>query len=99
MFYFDGGKFRPGYEIGLSFGVQKALPLPQVVAADSQEGRVRAALKSQEDLKLIVLTSKKDRLFPVRFGNPATYQQLVLQGGDERNRTSTVHGRQSGTRQ
>jgi hypothetical protein len=78
VFYFEGGKFRPGYEIGLSFGVQKALPLPQVVAASSQEGRVRAALKSQEDLKLIVLTSKKDRLFPVRFGNPATYQRLVL---------------------
>ena len=99
VFYFDGGKFQPGYEIGLSFGVQRALPLPEVVAATSPEGRARAALKSQDDLKLIVLTSKKDRLFPVRFGNPATYQRLVLQGGDERSRTSSVHGRQSATRQ
>jgi hypothetical protein len=97
--YFDGGKFQPGYEIGLSFGVQKAFPLPQVVAAASQEGRVRAALKSQDDLKLIVLTSKKDRLFPVRFGNPATYQRLVLSGSNERSRASTVHGQHSGTRQ
>ena len=88
VFYFDGGKFRPGYEIGLSFGVQKALPVPEVVAATSQEARVRAALKSQEDLKLIVLTSKKDGLFPVRFGNPATYQRLLLRGSDERSRPS-----------
>ena len=99
VFYFDGGKFRAGYEIGLSFGVQKALPLPQVVAATSQEGRVRAALKSQDDLKLIVLTSKKDRLFPVRFGNPATYQRLVLKDSGEQSERSTVHSRESGTRQ
>jgi hypothetical protein len=99
VFYFDGGKFQPGYEIGLSFGIQKALPLPQVVAATSPEGRVRAALKSQEELKLIVLTSKKDRLFPVRFGNPATYQRLVLNDSDERSRPPTVHSRQSGPRE
>jgi len=98
VFYFDGGRFRPGYEIGLSFGVQKALPLPQVVAAKTQEERVRAALKSQEDLKPIVLNSKKDRLFPVRFGNPATYQRLVLRDGDKRSRPSTVHRQPSGTR-
>jgi hypothetical protein len=98
VFYFDGGKFRPGYEIGLSFGVQKALPLPQVVAATSQEGRVRAALKSPEELKRIVLTSKKDRLFPVRFGNPASYQRLVLRGDDQSSRPPTVHGRQPGTK-
>jgi hypothetical protein len=95
--YFDGGKFRPGYEIGLSFGVQKALPLPQVVAASSQEGRVRAALKSQDDQKLIVLTSKKDRLFPLRFGNPATYQRLVLRDSNGQSRTTTVRGRRSET--
>jgi hypothetical protein len=99
VFYFDGGKFQPGYEIGLSFGIQKALPLPEVVAATSPEGRVRAALKSPEELQLIVLTSKKDRLFPVRFGNPATYQRLVLQGGDERSRPSTVHSQQPETGQ
>ena len=99
VFYFDGGRFHPGYEIGLSFGVQKALPLPQVVAATSQEGRVRAALKSQEDLKLIVLTSKKDRLFPVRFGNPATYQRLVLEDGNDLSQAPTVHDRPSRTRQ
>ena len=98
VFYFAGGTFRAGYEIGLSFGVQKALPLPQVVAATSYEGRVQAALKSQEDLKLIVLTSKKDRLFPVRFGNPATYQRLVLRNSNERSGPPTAHGRQPGTR-
>jgi hypothetical protein len=99
VFYFDGGKFRPGYEIGLSFGAQKALPITEVVAATSQAGRVRAALKSQEDLKLIVLTSKKDQLFPVRFGNPATYQRLVLRGSNKPSRPATAHSRQSGTRQ
>jgi hypothetical protein len=95
VFYFDGGKFRPGYEIGLSFGIQKALPQPQVVAATNPEARVRAALKAQEDLKLIVLTSKKDRLFPVRFGNPATYQRLVLEGGNGRSRASAVQSGES----
>ncbi len=80
VFYFDGGRFQPGYEIGLGFGAQKALPLSSGVAGASQEERQRFALKSQEELQLIILTSKKDGLFPVSFGNPATYQRLVLGG-------------------
>ena len=78
VFYFEGGKFEPGYEIGLSFGAQKVLPTPQATAAQSREQHVRGALKSPEELRAIVLTSKSDRLFPVRFGNTATYQRLVL---------------------
>ena len=79
MFYFGEGVFRPGYDIGSSFGAQKALPRS---TAGSAAERLRSALRSQDDLQRLILTSKKDRLFPVRFGNPATYQRLVLGDGD-----------------
>jgi hypothetical protein len=60
--YFEGGKFRAGYEIGLSFGARKAFPPPQA----GEEG------------EHIAFGSKADRLFPAEFGNPSSYQRLVL---------------------
>jgi hypothetical protein len=60
--YFDGGVFSSGYEIGLSFAAQKALPTG----------------KPEEDPNHIVFSSKADRLFPVRLDNPSSYQRLVL---------------------
>ncbi len=62
--YFEGGAFRTGYEIGLSFAAQKALP-PRKPTAD-------------EEIERIVFTSKSDRVFPVKFDNPSSYQRLVL---------------------
>jgi len=64
--YFDGGRFQDGYEIGLSFGAQKFIPPPN--PPGTEEGQ------------RIALTSKADRLFPVRVSNPSTYQRLVLVG-------------------
>ncbi len=60
--FFEGGRIFGGYEIGLSFGVQKAFPTS----------------KAGEDVERIVLSSKADRLFPVRLDNPSSYQRLVL---------------------
>ncbi len=60
--YFDGGAFRGGYEIGLSFAAHKVLP----------------GGKPGEEPERIVFTSKADRLFPVRLENPSGYQRLVL---------------------
>ena len=62
--YFDGGKFQPGYEIGLSFGARKAFPPPPG--------------KTDEEGARITFGSKADRLFPANFGNPSSYQRLVL---------------------
>ncbi|HEV2493848.1 MAG TPA: beta-N-acetylglucosaminidase domain-containing protein [Terriglobia bacterium] len=66
--YFDGGKFHAGYEIGLSFGARKVLPPPPGSPAGTGE----------EENEHISFDSKADRLFPASFGNPATYQRLVL---------------------
>jgi hypothetical protein len=66
--YFDAGKFSEGYEIGLAFAVQKVLLAPGGKAgAEEPRGR-------------IVFSSKTDRLFPVSFGNPSSYQRLLLTG-------------------
>src|SRR6266566_3151540 len=65
--YFEGGKFRAGYEIGLSFGARKAFPPPPgKTEGDEAEG------------DHITFGSKADRLFPANFGNPSSYQRLVL---------------------
>jgi len=64
--YFEGGKFRPGYEIGLSFGARKAFPPPPGKTEDAEE------------TAHITFGSKVDRLFPAQFGNPSSYQRLVL---------------------
>jgi len=64
--YFDGGKFRAGYEIGLSFGARKAFPPPP------------GSSESDEESAHITFGSKLDRLFPANFGNPSSYQRLVL---------------------
>lgn len=64
--YFEGGKFRPGYEIGVAFGAQEVFP--------AASGKAEAG----ENGKRIVLRSKTDRLFPVDFGDPSSYQRLVL---------------------
>ncbi len=62
--WFDGGPFRADYEIGLSFSAQKVL---------------RPLRPGTEDaIQRIIFNSKTDRLFPLRFSNPSTYQRLVL---------------------
>ena len=65
--YFEGGKFRVGYEIGLSFGARKAFPPPP----GKTEGE-------EAEGDHITFGSKADRLFPANFGNPSSYQRLVL---------------------
>jgi hypothetical protein len=50
----------------LSFGAQKVLP--------ASPGKVGAA----EPSRRIILGSKTNRLFPVDFANPSSYQRLVL---------------------
>jgi hypothetical protein len=67
MYYFAGGRFRPGYEIGLSFSIQKHFPPPPGQAANEDDENRR-----------ILFTSKADTLFRASFGNPSTYQRLVL---------------------
>jgi hypothetical protein len=64
--WFEGGVFKEGYEIGLSVSAEKAFPPPPGLPEDS------------ENIQRIVFHSKQDRLFPVRFGNPSSYQRLVL---------------------
>jgi len=66
--YFDGSRFHAGYEIGLSFGARKVLPPPPGTPSGTVE----------EETGYISFDSKADRLFPTAFGNPATYQRLVL---------------------
>jgi hypothetical protein len=60
--FFEGGKFRGGYEMGFAFNVQKVFPSPQAV---EQEER-------------IVFTSKADQLFRASINNPSSLQRLVL---------------------
>ncbi len=64
--WFEGGRFQAGYEIGFGFSAQKAFPLPE------------GFLGGDEDIPRIVFRSKADRTFPVHFGNPSSYQRLVL---------------------
>jgi hypothetical protein len=64
--WFDGGKFQPGYEIGLTLGAQKALP------------NNLTTVNPNAEIPHIYLRSKADPVFPVRVGNPSTYQRLVL---------------------
>ncbi len=63
--YFDA-PLRPGYEIGMVFGAQKVIAPAPGTAAEAA------------DLDRIVFTSKHDTVFPARFGNPRSYQRLVL---------------------
>ncbi len=62
--WFDGGKLQTGYEIGLSFGAQK-------VVRPGKAG-------TEEEGERVVMSSKGDLLFPAHFGNPSSYQRLVL---------------------
>lgn len=66
MRWFDGGRFQAGYEIGLALGAQKALP------------HNLTTVNPNEEIPHIVFRSKADPTFPVRVGNPSTYQRLVL---------------------
>lgn len=66
--YFEGGAFTAGYEIGLTFGAQKAFPTPKHRAG------------SEEEARAMVFGSKTNPVFPARFGNPSSYQRLVLIG-------------------
>jgi hypothetical protein len=68
--WFEGGKFQTGYEIGLSFGAQK-------VVRPGKAG-------TEEEGERIVLSSKGDRLFPAHFGNPSSYQRLILVESENR---------------
>jgi hypothetical protein len=67
--WFEGGKFSQGYEVGLVFSAQKAFPPPPGTPLDEQT-----------TVKRILFRSKKDTVFPARFGNPQSYQRLVLEG-------------------
>jgi beta-N-acetylglucosaminidase len=67
--WFLGGKFSEGTQVGMVFSAQKAFAPP-----------VTAAPEGYTNTKRMVFRSKADRTFPVRFGNPATYQRLVLEG-------------------
>jgi hypothetical protein len=61
--FFEGPAFRPGQEIGLSFGAQKTFPSKEPLG---------------DDLPQIVFTSKTDSLFRVDPENPVTFQRLLL---------------------
>lgn len=62
--FFDGGKFSPGYEMGLAFSVVKVL----------RPGGCR-----EEDAPAqIILHSKKDGLFHITTNNPSSFPRLVL---------------------
>jgi beta-N-acetylglucosaminidase-like protein len=65
--WFDGGPFRPGYEVGVGVAAQKAFPSPAASHGD------------EEEIPRIVLRSKVDHLFQLNFGNPASYQRLILE--------------------
>jgi len=66
--FFEGGKFAPGYELGLAFSVTKVLAPRRPTNA--------------EDLPRIVLQSKKDQLFRASAGNPSSIPRLVLTEGN-----------------
>ncbi|HEV2175691.1 MAG TPA: beta-N-acetylglucosaminidase domain-containing protein [Terriglobia bacterium] len=73
---FFGGNLHAGLDLGLVIAAQKVLP-----PAAGQP----ASVTDEENLQRIVFSSKSDALFPVHFGNPATYQRAVLiQPGDNR---------------
>jgi hypothetical protein len=61
--FFAGQRFTLGQEIGLSFGAQKTFPPKE---------------PSPDNPLQIVFTSKRDPLFRVDAGNPATLQRLRL---------------------
>lgn len=65
--YFEGGKFSPGYEVGLQFGVTKVI----------RPGRPT----DPEVLERIKLQSEKDRRFPTRTSNPSSFPRVVLTDG------------------
>ncbi|MGO8790911.1 MAG: beta-N-acetylglucosaminidase domain-containing protein [Terriglobia bacterium] len=65
--FFEGGKFAPGYELGLAFSTTKAIRPTRPTNA--------------EDLGRIVLQSKKDRLFRATTGNPSSFPRVVLVEG------------------
>jgi hypothetical protein len=65
--FFEGGKFAPGYELGLGFSVAKVIRPARPTDA--------------EDLERIVLQSKKDHLFRISTGNPSSFPRLVLKEG------------------
>jgi hypothetical protein len=65
--FFEGGKFAPGYELGLAFGVRKVIRPTRPT--------------DEEDLERIVLESEKDHLFRVSTGNPSSFPRLVLLEG------------------
>jgi beta-N-acetylglucosaminidase-like protein len=65
--WFDDGPFRPGFEIGIGVAAQKAFPSPAAARGD------------EEEIPRIVFRSKADHLFQLNFGNPASYQRLILE--------------------
>ncbi len=65
--FFEGGKFAPGYELGLGFSMAKVIRPARPTDA--------------EDLERIVLQSKKDHLFRISTGNPSSFPRLVLKEG------------------
>jgi beta-N-acetylglucosaminidase len=67
--WFEGGKFKEGYRVGLVVSAQKAFPPPAGTPSDQQT-----------IVRRIVFRSKEDGVFPARFGNPQSYQMLVLKG-------------------
>ncbi len=66
--WFEGGRFKPGYEIGLSVSAQKVFPKAGANALEA------------EDFPRVIFRSKQDRTFSVHVGNPQSYQKLVLEG-------------------
>lgn len=72
--WFEGERFYEGYEAGLVVSAQKAFAPPHGSRADEDSL-----------LDRVLFRSKKDPIFPARFGNPATYQRLVFKGIAEGN--------------
>lgn len=68
--WFEGGKFSPGYEIGLAFSVQKVLP-------------PSGAVSGAGDLHHMVMISKADHLFRIGVANPGSFQRLLLVANDK----------------
>ncbi len=65
--YFEEGKFAPGCELGLGFGVRKVIRPTKPT--------------DEEDLERIELQSKKDHLFRASTRNPSTFPRVVLAEG------------------
>lgn len=66
--FFEGGKFAPGYELGLALSTTKVIR--------------PARPTDREDVERVVLRSKKDRLFHTTSGNPSSYPRVVLTEGN-----------------